>query len=61
MRLLFLLIALRFINHAKNIYSDIQAAYYTEPLTMLDFKNALKAIKPSQASAIDQLFNSYGY
>jgi hypothetical protein len=42
-------------------YSEIQAAYYTEPLTMVDFKNALKNIKPSQAAAIDQLFVSYGY
>ena len=42
-------------------YSEIQAAYYTEPLTMLDFKDALKSIKPAQAAAIDQLFNSYGY
>jgi len=42
-------------------YSEIQAAYYTEPATMLDFKNALKAIKPGQAIAIDQLFTSYGY
>ena len=42
-------------------YSDIQAAYYTEPVTMLAFKNALKAIKPAQAAAIDQLFTSYAY
>jgi len=42
-------------------YLDIQNAYYTEPLTMLDFKNALKAIKPTQSTAIDQLFTSYGY
>ena len=42
-------------------YSDIQAAYYAEPATMLDFKNALKSIKPAQAAAIDQLFSSYGY
>ncbi len=42
-------------------YSEIQAAYYTEPGTMLDFKNALKAIRPVQSAAIDQLFLSYGY
>jgi hypothetical protein len=42
-------------------YAEIQAAYYTEPLTMLEFKNALKAIKPAQAVAIDQLFTSYVY
>jgi len=42
-------------------YPEIQSAYYTEPLNVVDFKNALKAIKPSQATAIDQLFSSYGY
>jgi hypothetical protein len=42
-------------------YSEIQSAYFTEPLHMLDFKNALKTIKPSQSTEIDQLFTSYGY
>jgi hypothetical protein len=42
-------------------YADIQSAYATEPFTMLELKNALKAIKPSQAAAIDQLFTSYNY
>jgi len=28
---------------------------------MVEFKNALKAIKPTQSAAIDQLFSSYGY
>jgi hypothetical protein len=42
-------------------YSDVQAAYYMEPTTMVGFKNALKVIKPAQAAAIDQLFTSYGY
>jgi hypothetical protein len=42
-------------------YGEIQAAYSSGPSTMLAFKNALKAIKPSQATAIDQLFASYNY
>lgn len=42
-------------------YANIEAAYYGEPGTMADFKNALKAIKPLQAGAIDQLFASYAY
>ena len=42
-------------------YGNIQAAYYTEPTTMLAFKTALKNIKPTQAAAIDQLFAAYGY
>lgn len=42
-------------------YSEIQSVYYLEPGTMAEFKNAVKAIRPSQAAAIDQLFASYGY
>ena len=42
-------------------YSDIQSAYYTEPYSMPTLKSALKTIKPTQASSIDQLFASYGY
>jgi hypothetical protein len=42
-------------------YLDLQNAYYTEPESLLDFKNALKAIKPAQSTAIDQLFASYRY
>jgi hypothetical protein len=42
-------------------YSEIQTAYYSEPSIMLDFKNALKSLKPAQSAAIDQLFSSYGY
>ncbi len=42
-------------------YAEIQLAYYTEPVYMINFKNALKAIKPLQATLIDQLFTSYGY
>jgi len=42
-------------------YGDIQSALYGEPLTVNDFKNALKNIKPAQGAAIDRLFLSYGY
>ncbi len=42
-------------------YSEIQSVYYLEPDLMSSFKIALKNIKPSQATAIDQLFASYGY
>jgi hypothetical protein len=42
-------------------YSEIQSVYYLELATIPDFKSALKAIKPSQTTAIDQLFSSYGY
>jgi hypothetical protein len=42
-------------------YGEIQAAFDTEPGHMIDFKNALKAIKPNQSSAIDQFFTSYGW
>lgn len=42
-------------------YSEIQSALYNKPSTVLEFKDLLKAIKPAQASQIDQLFFSYGY
>lgn len=48
-------------NVAGFSYYEIQLAYYTKPTTILDFKNALKSLKPSQSVAIDQLFTSYGY
>ena len=42
-------------------YQEIQTALYNKPVTVLDFKNSLKSIKPLQASQIDNLFSSYGY
>lgn len=42
-------------------YSEIQSVYYLEPQSIAEFKNAFKTIRPSQATAIDQLFTSYGY
>ena len=42
-------------------YAEIQAAYFTQPSTMLELKNAFKSIKPTQATAIDQLFTSYNF
>lgn len=35
--------------------------FLTKHATLLDFKNALKQIKPTQSVALDQLFSEYGY
>lgn len=42
-------------------YFEIQIALNNKPATMLEFRNHLKNIKPSQAAQIDALFSSYGY
>ena len=42
-------------------YTEIQSALLNKPSTLLEFKNLLKNIKPSQSTQIDQLFTSYGY
>jgi hypothetical protein len=42
-------------------FHDIQIALQNKPTTMVQFKSDLKALSPSQAVQIDQLFTSYGY
>jgi len=42
-------------------YYEIQTALFDQPGSIIDFRNSLKTIKPSQALEIDALFASYGY